>query len=160
MFMPHRPYIPLDSLRGAVTYPLPPDAFTEEAVRAALTRVRLDRLTDMLDKKARWDQELTLDEQQRIAFARALLHKPAWIVQDEAMSELDDDSRKLAESIFKHDLAGTALVSIGKRSDDGNFYERIFNLEARPPAMTLPLRLAAAPPGDLQERQERMNAGD
>jgi putative ATP-binding cassette transporter len=159
MFMPHRPYIPLDTLRGAVSYPLQPEAFTEEEVRAVLKRVRLDRLTDMLDKKARWDHDLTLDEQQRIAFARALLHKPAWIIQDEAMSELDDDSRKLAESIFKRDLAGTALVSIGKRSDDGNFYDRIFNLEATPPALKLPLRLSPQPPADLQERQERANAG-
>jgi putative ATP-binding cassette transporter len=144
-FMPHRPYIPLGTLREAVTYPSPQDRFSMETVRAVLMRVRLDRLLPMLDQEKRWDQELTLDEQQRIAFARALLHKPAWIIQDEAMSELDDDNRKLAESIFKHDLAETALISIGKRSEDGNFYDRIVNLEAVPPPMRLPLRLNGAP---------------
>jgi putative ATP-binding cassette transporter len=99
----------------------------------------------MLEQDARWDQELTLDEQQRIALARALLHKPDWIIQDEAMSELDDYSRRLAESIFKTDLAGTALVSIGKRSDDTNFYNRIVTLDAVPPGLGLPLSMGEAP---------------
>jgi putative ATP-binding cassette transporter len=99
----------------------------------------------MLDRVERWDQELTLDEEQRIAFARALLQKPAWIVQDEAMSELDDENRKLAESIFKRDLAGTALISIGKKSENGGFYDRVLHLQAKPPGLTMPLIFNAAP---------------
>lgn len=145
MFMPHRPYIPLGTLREAMSYPSPKSTFSDDAARVALMRVRLDRLIPMLEQDARWDQELTLDEQQRIALARALLHKPDWIIQDEAMSELDDYSRRLAESIFKTDLAGTALVSIGKRSDDTNFYNRIVTLDAVPPGLGLPLSMGEAP---------------
>jgi vitamin B12/bleomycin/antimicrobial peptide transport system ATP-binding/permease protein len=128
-----------------MSYPSPKSTFSDDAARAALMRVRLDRLIPMLEQDARWDQELTLDEQQRIALARALLHKPDWIIQDEAMSELDDYSRRLAESIFKTDLAGTALVSIGKRSDDTNFYNRIVTLDAVPPGLGLPLSMGEAP---------------
>ena len=145
MFMPHRPYIPLGTLREALTYPAPPDRFSDESVRTTLTRIRLHRLTPLLDTEKRWDKELTLDEQQRVALARALLHKPAWIIQDEAMSELDDDSRRLAESIFKHDLPDTAVIGIGKKSDDGNFYDRILNLRANSPGLHLPLSLGGAP---------------
>jgi len=150
MFLPHRPYIPLGTLRQALAYPAAPDRFTEEEMRDTLARVRLDRLTPMLEKRNRWDQELTLDEQQRIAFGRALLHKPAWIIQDEAMSEFDDSNRKLAESIMLKDLSETALISVGKKSDHGNFYDRVLHLEAKPPGLTMPLELEEPSP----ERRE------
>ena len=140
MFMPHRPYIPLGTLREALTYPAPPDRFSDKSVRTTLTRIRLHRLTPLLTEK-RWDKELTLDEQQRVALARALLHKPAWIIQDEAMSELDDDSRRLAGGFFKHHLPGTWVVGIGKKSDDGNFSVCILNLRASLPGLHLPLTL-------------------
>lgn len=151
MFLPHRPYIPLGTLREALTYPSPLDRFSDEAVRAALSRVRLDRLAPLLDSGGRWDQELALDEQQRIAFARALLHKPDWIVQDEALSELDDDTRKLIKSVFQQELARTALISIGRKSDNGGFYSRVLDLQLDPPGLVLPMSLhteAEAPPDD------------
>jgi putative ATP-binding cassette transporter len=142
MYMPHRPYIPLGTLREALYYPTQPAHFGDAALRAVIARIRLDRLIAMLDVVGRWDQELTLDEQQRIAFARAILHKPAWIIQDESLSELDDSNRKLAESIFTDDLRGTALISVGK-SDNGDFYDRIFNLQSKSPGLSLPLGLEA-----------------
>ena len=145
MFMPHRPYIPLGTLREALVYPSSPDLFSEESIKETLTRIRLDRLKPMLDSVERWDQELTLDEQQRIALARALLHKPLWIIRDESMSEMDDDNRKLAESLFKHELAETALVCVGKESENGNFYDRVLHLEAHRPGIDLPLGLEASP---------------
>ncbi len=142
MFMPHRPYIPLGTLRQALTYPLPPEQFSDDDVFIAMERIHLDRRFSLLDKSNRWDQELTLDEQQRLAFARALLHKPAWIVQDEAMSEFDDDNRTLAELIFATELVDTAVISIGKKSEKHEFYDRVYDLQASPPGITLPLRLA------------------
>jgi vitamin B12/bleomycin/antimicrobial peptide transport system ATP-binding/permease protein len=133
MFLPNAPYIPLGTLREALTYPAPPSQFKDEDVVGALFRVRLQRLMPMLDTERRWDQVLSPDEQQRIAIARALLHRPKWIIQDEAMSELDEDNRKLAESIFSKDLGGTALISVGKSSENGHFYSRVLNLKTQPP---------------------------
>jgi putative ATP-binding cassette transporter len=153
LFLPHKPYIPLGTLREALTYPFPPDRFGEEAIRAALARVRLARLTPSLDSDARWDQDLTLDEQQRIAIARAVLHKPDWIIQDEAMSELDDENRQLAISVFREELAHTALISIGRKRDNHGFYSRILDLQAQPPGLILPMGLGAVtqPPRDDEE---------
>jgi putative ATP-binding cassette transporter len=145
MFLPHRPYIPIGTLRQALTYPFAPNRFGDDAIRAVLARLRLDRLAPLLDSANRWDQELALDEQQRIAFARALLHKPDWIIQDEAMSELDDDTRRLVESVFRHELAQTAVIGVGKKSDDGGFYSRTLNLQIQPPGLEMPLPLGAAP---------------
>jgi putative ATP-binding cassette transporter len=140
-FMPHRPYIPVGTLKEALTYPTPPGRFSDEEIGAALTRLRLDRLAPLLDRSSSWDQEITLDEQQRIALARVLLHKPDWIVQDEALSELDDDSRRLAESIFHKELADAALISIGRKSGNGHFYHRTLDLRVAPPSLALPMTL-------------------
>lgn len=140
-FLPHRPYIPLGTLREALTYPVPPSKFSDEEIRAALHRMRLDRLAPSLDRSSGWDQEMTLDEQQRIALARVLLQRPDWIVQDEAMSELDDDSRHLAEELFRKELAHTALISIGRKSGSGHFYGRVLELQVAPPGLALPMEL-------------------
>lgn len=138
-FLPHRPYIPIGTLKEALTYPTPPGRFSDEQIGAALSRMGLDRLAPLLDKSSSWDREITLDEQQRIALARVLLHKPDWIIQDEAMSELDDDSKRLAESIFENELSHAALISIGRKSGNGHTYHRVLELQVAPPGLALPM---------------------
>ena len=49
----------------------------------------LDRLVPMLDQLRRWDRVLSEGEQQSLAFARALLHAPPWLLIDEALDTLD-----------------------------------------------------------------------
>lgn len=154
-FLPHRPYIPLGTLREALTYPLPPGQFGDQRIRSALSRMRLDRLAPSLDKSSGWDQEMTLDEQQRIALARVLLQRPDWIIQDEAMSELDDDSRHLAEELFRKELAHTALISIGRKSGNGHFYDRVLELQVAPPGLALPMGL---PRPQIRDQHEGMVA--
>jgi putative ATP-binding cassette transporter len=157
-FLPHRPYIPLGTLREALTYPLPPNRFSDQEVRAALGRMRLDRLAPALDKSSGWHQEMTLDEQQRIALARVLLQRPDWIIQDEAMSELDDDNRRLAEALFRNELAQAALISIGRRSGNGHFYSRVLELQVAPPGLALPMALPPRPQAPGDEQQEAIAA--
>ena len=65
--MPQRPYIPLGSLRTVLAYPVAPEHFSDDACRAALRRVELGELIEALDRDRRWDKELTMDEQQRLA---------------------------------------------------------------------------------------------
>ncbi|MGH6945577.1 MAG: ABC transporter ATP-binding protein/permease, partial [Geminicoccaceae bacterium] len=92
MFMPQRPYLPLGRLHAAVSYPAEPGRFDDAAVRAALARVDLGHHAPSLDQVERWDRKLSLDEQQRLAFARLLLHKPRWVFLDEATAALDDEN--------------------------------------------------------------------
>jgi putative ATP-binding cassette transporter len=137
MFLPQRPYLPLGSLRAAICYPAPPTAFPDGAVRASLVSCGLgDRVAD-LDREARWDQILSLGQQQRIAFARLMLHKPRWVFMDEATSALDDASQAAMLSRFEGELSGTSVVSIGHRPGLEAFHTRILHVQKRSGAAIL-----------------------
>jgi vitamin B12/bleomycin/antimicrobial peptide transport system ATP-binding/permease protein len=127
MFMPQRPYLPLGSLHAAVSYPAEPERFESAEVGAALERVGLDYLVPSLDREERWDKDLSLDEQQRLAFARLLLHQPRWVLLDDAMGALEEEHRRLMLSIFDHELADAAVISIGRSPAHNGFYSRILH---------------------------------
>ena len=115
-FMPQRPYLPLGTLRAAVCYPAEPGRFEEAAVVAALERVDLGDLVPSLDRTERWDRQLPLDEQQRLAFARLLLHAPRWVVADDALSALGESHRRRVLSLLEHEQLGTTVIRIGRDS--------------------------------------------
>ena len=81
--MPREPYVPLGSLRAALSYPSAEDAYKDEELTSALRSTGLDRLASSLDNIERWDKELSLDEQLG-------LHKPHCVVIDEALDILDE----------------------------------------------------------------------
>jgi putative ATP-binding cassette transporter len=148
MFMPQRPYLPLGSLRAAVSYPAEPGRFDDLAVGAALMRVGLSHLVPTLDQEQRWDRNLPLEEQQRLAFARLLLHQPRWVLIDDAMGALDEEQRQLMLSIFDHELADAAVVSIGRSPAHNGFFARVLHFrrlsEGAAPVPLRPRRLAPA----------------
>jgi putative ATP-binding cassette transporter len=127
MFMPQRPYLPLGNLRTAVSYPAETGRFDDAAVSAALMRVGLGHLVPTLDHEQRWDKNLPLEEQQRLAFARLLLHQPRWVLIDDAMGALDEEQRRLMLSIFEHELADAAVINIGRSLANDGFYARILH---------------------------------
>ena len=114
MFMPQRPYLPLGTLRAAVCYPAAPGHFDEAAVVGALERVDLGHLVPSLERTERWDRQLPLDEQQRLAFARLLLHAARWVVLDDAISDLDEAHRRLVLSLQDRELVGITLIRLGR----------------------------------------------
>jgi putative ATP-binding cassette transporter len=108
--------------------PQRPDTFDDAAVKAALDRVHLDEFAKTLDRAERWDRSLSLGQQQRVAFARVLLHKPKWVFMDEATSALDDDNQASMLSIFEHELASTSVLSIGHRPGLEIFHTRTLHI--------------------------------
>jgi putative ATP-binding cassette transporter len=97
-------------------------------VRAALRRCGLQDFEDALDRDERWDRSLSLGQQQRVAFARILLHKPRWVFMDEATSALDDDNQASMLSLFEHELAGASVLSIGHRPGLEEFHTRTLHI--------------------------------
>jgi putative ATP-binding cassette transporter len=137
MFMPQRPYLPLGTMRAAITYPDPPNAFGAAAVAAAVKRVGLAEFLPVLDFEGRLDKNLSLGQQQLIAFARLLLHRPEWVFLDEATSALDEVSQRRVMSIFDQELGAATVLSIGHRPGLEHFHTRVLQLVRTPAGATL-----------------------
>jgi putative ATP-binding cassette transporter len=146
MLMPPRPYLPLGTLRAGASYPAAPERFDHTAVATALERVGLRHLLASLDREGRWDNDLSLEEQQRLAFARLLLHRPRWVLLNDALGALDDEQRQSMLAIFEHELADTAVVSIGRSPAANGFYDRTLHFRRLDESATLvPLRSRPRP---------------
>ena len=131
-FMPQRPYLPFGTLRAAVCYPAEPGRFEEAAVVAALERVDLGDLVPSLDRSERWDRQLPLDEQQRLAFARLLLHAPRWVVLDDAVSALSDLHLRRVLSLSDREMVGATLIRLGRDPVLDGFWSRTLHIIERP----------------------------
>lgn len=92
LVMPQRPYFPLGALRQAIAYPLPAEQVPDAALHDVLAAVGLNHLSQRLDEEADWSVLLSGGEQQRVAFARVLLRRPAVLMFDEPVSTLADAS--------------------------------------------------------------------
>jgi putative ATP-binding cassette transporter len=129
MLLPQRPYLPLGTLREAVCYPAAPDRFTAPEVRAALLRCGLPALVARLDEAERWDRCLSLGEQQRLGFARLVLHMPRWVLLDEATSALDEVAEASMMQLFEDELKGAAVLSIGHRPGLAQWHDRVLRMD-------------------------------
>ena len=124
LFLPQKPYLPIGSLKRAVSYPGDEGHFSDEAVREALRAVGLPKLAEDLARAENWAQVLSGGEQQRLAFARALLVRPDWLFLDEATASLPEDAQDALYRLVRERLPGTTLVSIGHRASLAGHHER------------------------------------
>jgi len=124
LFLPQKPYLPIGSLRSTVSYPDDAARFSGEEVSEALRAVGLPQLAADLERRENWAQVLSGGEQQRLAFARALLVKPDWLFLDEATASLPDDAEEALYRLVKQRLPRTTLVSIGHRASLVAYHER------------------------------------
>jgi putative ATP-binding cassette transporter len=129
--LPQRPYIPIGTLRRAVTYPSGVDDVPHEEVADAMEQVGLGQFVERLDEDENWDQVLSGGEKQRVAFARLIVHKPDIIVMDEATSALDPGSQEHLMNLVHERLPKTTVISVGHRPELEKFHERKLVLEAR-----------------------------
>lgn len=128
MFISQQHYMPPGTLRGALAHPSEPSQFGSEAYTAALERMKLGHLVPDLDRTARWEQELSLEDQYRHAFSRLILHKPRWVFLNEAIEVLDEDARGLVLDVFDQELTEAAIVSIGRADTHGGSFTRVLQL--------------------------------
>ena len=131
MFVPQRPYIPNGTLRDALLYPELDTPRRDETLESALKRCGLRYLANQLDVEARWDKTLSGGEQQRLAFARLLIHRPEVIVLDEATSAIDEAGQAEIMTLFFEDLAYATLVSVGHRPGLEDYHDRVILLTRR-----------------------------
>jgi putative ATP-binding cassette transporter len=115
LFLPQKAYLPIGSLKRAVTYPQDPTQHTDASVKEVLSQVGLAHLADRIDRSENWAQLLSGGEQQRVAFARALLTKPDWLFLDEATASLPEADQDRLYQLLKERLPRTTVISIGHR---------------------------------------------
>jgi putative ATP-binding cassette transporter len=132
MFLPQKPYIPLGTLRRVVTYPAAMDAYSSEVIASALADAGLGGLASELDVDMSWGQRLSGGEQQRLAFARALLARPDWLFMDEATASLDPEAEEELYNMLRQRLPDTTVVSIAHRPEIADLHDTTLTLERTP----------------------------
>ena len=128
LFIPQKLFVPIADLRQAVVYPAAPGAYSEDSIKQALADVGLSHLTGQLDTYQHWQQRLSPGEQQRLAFARALLIKPQWLFLDEATAALDEAAEVRLYQLLLDRLPGTAIISIAYRPSLLRFHDQRLEL--------------------------------
>jgi len=132
LFLPQRPYFPLGTLREVVLYPKSSRSCSEEEVLDTLGAVGLGHLIPRLDESANWAMQLSGGEQQRVAFARALLQKPEWLFLDEASSNLDDASQARLYELLTQRLKECTIVSIAHREELACYHQQRVSMQPGP----------------------------
>ena len=145
LFLPQRPYLPIGALRDVVSYPMPAGGVDDKTLREALEAVGLTEIAGRLDEEAHWALQLSPGEQQRMAFARALVQKPGWLFLDEATSALDETTEARLYRLVRERLPETMVFSIGHRATLGPFHARrlMVKISANGPASIV--EMPAAP---------------
>lgn len=115
MFLSQLPYLPLGDLRAATAYPLQPDAVGDEAIQRALVKVALPHLVIRIKEVRDWAKLLSIGEQQRIAFARILLGRPAAVFLDESTSALDEGLEMMLYQAVRAEMPDSIVVSVSHR---------------------------------------------
>lgn len=124
LFLPQRPYLPLGTLANVLCYPDAAADYPHESMTEALAACRLPHLADRLNESGNWAMALSPGEQQRIAFARALLYRPDWLFLDEATSALDAATEADLYALLKERLPEATLVGIAHKPGLARFHDR------------------------------------
>ncbi|MGE0313249.1 MAG: ABC transporter ATP-binding protein/permease [Lautropia sp.] len=129
LFLPQQPYMTTGSLRSQLLYPDDDRVAADDELLQLLDRVNLSGLAGRFggfDAVRDWGKVLSVGEQQRLAFARALLIRPRFLMLDEATSALDAAN----ETILYQALAGQGMtpVSVSHHPALLAFHRRVLEL--------------------------------
>jgi putative ATP-binding cassette transporter len=130
MFLPQKSYLPIDSLRACLCYPSDGQWFGMGECIEALRTVRLEHLIDDLNEFDHWERRLSPGEQQRLAFARLLLHKPEWLFLDEATASLDPANEAAMYHLLAERLPNATIISVAHRESVAAFHDKTLDLGA------------------------------
>lgn len=127
-FMPRQPYMPIGTLREAICYPASTNACGEAMLHSILELVELTSLVPRLDQVETWEQVLAIDDLQRLAFARLLVHRPAWIFLQEATDALGVEGERAMLDILQKELPKATVIAIDNHAANTGYYVRALHV--------------------------------
>lgn len=128
MYVPQKPYMPIGTLAEAILFPDKHQPDLHKNLEQVLRDCHLEMFIPRLNDVAPWSEQLSPGEQQRISFARVLLHKPDWVFLDESTSMLDLANEKYLYGLVKSILPNCTIVSVGHRPSLDVFHDEIIDV--------------------------------
>lgn len=153
-FLPQRPSLPNDTLRAVLAYPEPETTYTDAQYIRVLHNVgNMNQFIAQLDTKKNWSGTFSPGQQERIAFARALLKKPDWLFLDEATASLDTQGERRMYNLVKRKLPNTTVISIAHRPSVTQFHQRVIKIQGADENGKVKLRDSKKRHGNSGDRQ-------
>ncbi|MER8547184.1 ABC transporter ATP-binding protein/permease [Mesorhizobium sp. M1182] len=149
IFVPRTPYFPLGKLREVLNHSDGAAEASDAEISEVLADVGLQRLSSSLDRSARWERELSDDEQRLLAFARLALRRPKWVIIDEALDAFDGPTLRQVLSMLEKRLPDAAILNIGRGQHNGRFFRRALTIvkdAGQPPLKPARIRAGAIEP--------------
>jgi putative ATP-binding cassette transporter len=128
MYLPQKPYMPIGTLAEAILFPDKEHPEQAEKLQIVLKECALEQFIPRLQDTASWSEQLSPGEQQRIAFARVLLHKPDWVFLDESTSMLDAHNEKRMYELLKTQLPDCTVISVGHRGSLEQYHDHVVDM--------------------------------
>lgn len=129
LLLPQKTYIGKGTLAEILSYPAEAPV-SDGLCREVLTKTGLAKWAGSLHETRNWAQTLSAGEQQRIAFARALLIRPDYLYLDENTSALDTASAHALLALLKTELPNTTVVMVSHQPELAEFYDEVLDLRA------------------------------
>ena len=124
-----RPYIPVGPLGEAVCYPTRLGKCAPADIDSALRRAGLGEWAGKLGTVENWEAVFSLAQQQRLSFARMVLHRPNWIFLSEATNALDPAGQREICELLAKEFPSAAVVAVGRTALSDEFFHRVLHVE-------------------------------
>lgn len=128
LVLPQKPYLPSGTLQAALWYPQTHGTDVTQ-LSTLLEQVGLGYLCPLITTHADWMQRLSLGEQQRLAFIRALLQRPDILLLDEATASVDEAGEACLYRLLLETLPHCRLVSVGHRQSLQQWHSQRLHLD-------------------------------
>ena len=125
-----RPYVPVGPLGEAVCYPMTLGVCVPDDINSALRRVGLGDWAGHLGVVENWDSVFSVAQQQRLSFARMLLHRPDWIFLSDATNALDAAAQREMAELLAKEFPSATVVAVGRAGMFDGFFQRVLHVEA------------------------------
>ncbi len=126
-FLAQTPVLFKKPLKAMLAYPDTEDKYENGDYERVLAQVLMSDFIKHLFKEPDngcWFDNVSPGQKQKIALARALLKKPAWLFLDESTSSLDDASEESLYRIIQRELPETTIVSIAHKPSVEKYHRK------------------------------------